>query len=183
MVVAINRFATDTPDELGFLAGYCDSIGAAWEFVNCYEQGGEGAVALTRQLMEILSWNESRFAPLYDLELPIEQKIETIATEIYGAQGVDFDPAAKTSMRRIEKLGRANLPICIAKTQYSLSDDPKKLGAPEGFRLRVRDVTLSNGAGFIVALAGDIMTMPGLSRQPALERIDVEQNGSVTGIF
>ena len=183
VVVAINRFATDTPDELGFLAGYCDSIGAAWEFVNCYEKGGEGAVALTRQLMEILSWNESRFAPLYDLELPIEQKIETIATEIYGAQGVDFDPAAKTSMRRIEKLGRANLPICIAKTQYSLSDDPKKLGAPEGFRLRVRDVTLSNGAGFIVALAGDIMTMPGLSRQPALERIDVEQNGSVTGIF
>ena len=183
VVVAINRFATDTPDELGFLAGYCDSIGAAWEFVNCYEQGGEGAVALTRQLMEILSWNESRFTPLYDLELPIEQKIETIATEIYGAQGVDFDSAAKTSMRRIEKLGRANLPICIAKTQYSLSDDPKKLGAPEGFRLRVRDVTLSNGAGFIVALAGDIMTMPGLSRQPALERIDVEQNGSVTGIF
>ena len=96
---------------------------------------------------------------------------------------MDFDPAAKTSIRRIEKLGRANLPICIAKTQYSLSDDPEKLGAPEGFRLRVRDVTLSNGAGFIVALAGDIMTMPGLSRQPALERIDVEQNGSVTGIF
>ena len=136
-----------------------------------------------RQCSELTCEKPNTFHQLYDVELSIPEKIEKIATEIYGAQGVDFDPAAKTSMRRIEKLGRANLPICIAKTQYSLSDDPKKLGAPEGFRLRVRDVALSNGAGFIVALAGDIMTMPGLSRQPALERIDVEQNGSVTGIF
>ena len=183
VVVAINKYATDTPDELGFLAGYCDSIGAAYEFVSCYEEGGAGATALAEQLMVILSWNESRFEPLYGVELPMEEKIEIIATELYGAQGVDFDPAAKTAMRRIEKLGRADLPVCIAKTQYSLSDDPKKLGAPEGFRLRVRDIRLSNGAGFIVALAGDIMTMPGLSKQPALERIDVDNNGVIRGIF
>ncbi|MBQ6059666.1 MAG: formate--tetrahydrofolate ligase [Clostridia bacterium] len=183
VVVAINRFATDTPDELGFMAGYCESIGAAYEFVNCYEQGGEGTVKLAEQLMEILDLDESRFAPIYDTELPIEEKIETIAREIYGAAGVDYAPAAKTAIRRIEKLGRANLPVCIAKTQYSLSDDPKKLGAPEGFRLNVRDIRLSNGAGFVVALAGDIMTMPGLSKQPALEKIDVDNNGVISGIF
>jgi formate--tetrahydrofolate ligase len=183
VVVAINRFATDTPDELGFMAGYCESIGAAYEFVNCYEQGGEGTVKLAEQLMEILDLDESRFSPIYDTELPIEEKIETIAREIYGAAGVDYAPAAKTAIRRIEKLGRANLPVCIAKTQYSLSDDPKKLGAPEGFRLNVRDIRLSNGAGFVVALAGDIMTMPGLSKQPALEKIDVDNNGVISGIF
>ncbi|MBQ3076771.1 MAG: formate--tetrahydrofolate ligase [Clostridia bacterium] len=183
VVVAINRYATDTPDELGFLAGYCDSIGAAYQFVDCFAKGGEGATGLAEQLMEIISWDESRFKPIYDVEDTIEQKIETIAKEIYGAAGVDFDPKAKTAIRRIVKLGRDKLPVCIAKTQYSLSDDPKKLGAPTGFRVNVRDIRLSNGAGFIVALAGDIMTMPGLSKEPALEHIDVDKDGRISGIF
>ncbi|NLT58433.1 MAG: formate--tetrahydrofolate ligase [Clostridiales bacterium] len=185
VVVALNRFKTDTEEELGFLRGYCESIGAVMRMVDCYDRGGEGATELAKQVLEIadLDQNRERFGPLYPVGLPIKDKLHLIATEIYGAARIEYTEQAEQAIRRIEALGRDGLPVCVAKTQFSFSDDPKKLGSPAHFTITVRDVALSNGAGFIVAMAGDITTMPGLPAAPALEKINVDKDGTITGIF
>ncbi|HWP79354.1 MAG TPA: formate--tetrahydrofolate ligase [Candidatus Acidoferrum sp.] len=183
VLVAINRFPTDTDAELGFLAGFCESIGAAYSIVEVFGKGGEGAVELARQLVEVVDSGIARFEPYYPDELPLAEKIEAIARGIYGAAAVEFTAKAKATLAKYETLGYGGLPVCMAKTQYSLSDDPKKLGRPTDFTVTVRDVRLSSGAGFVVALLGDIMTMPGLSAHPAYEGIDVDRRGDITGIF
>ena len=182
VVVAINRFATDSDGELGLIAEACKGLGADFALSEVFAKGGEGGIELAQKVVEACN-RPNNFAPLYDTELNIEQKLGAIAHEIYGADGVVLTPAAQKAAREIERLGRANLPVCVAKTQYSLSDDPALLGRPSGFTITVRDLRLSSGAGFIVALTGDIMTMPGLPKQPAALQIDVDQNGNITGLF
>ena len=182
VVVAINRFATDSDGELNLIAQACKGLGADFALSEVFAKGGEGGIKLAQKVVEACNRPNS-FAPLYETELSIEQKLNIIAREIYGADGVMLTPAAQKAAREIERLGRANLPVCVAKTQYSLSDDPALLGRPSGFTITVRDLRLSSGAGFIVALTGDIMTMPGLPKQPAALQIDVDQNGNITGLF
>jgi len=148
-----------------------------------WEKGGEGGEAVGEALLGLLKTGKAAFKPLYDERRPIREKIETIAREIYGADGVDFTPAASKNIEQIESIGYGETPVCMAKTQYSFSDDPTKLGRPKGFRLTVRDVYVSAGAGFVVALAGDIMTMPGLSKSPAAEGIRVLPDGTIEGLF
>lgn len=182
VIVAVNRFYTDTEAELRAMFEICrgENVDAALSEV--FEKGGEGGLELARLVVE-KAREESNFRPLYDAALPLSEKIETIAREIYGADGVDYSKRARKALEQIEHFGGAELPVCIAKTQYSLSDDPTKLGRPHGFRLQVKDARLSAGAGFVVALAGDIMTMPGLPRRPAAEGIDVTDDGKITGLF
>jgi formate--tetrahydrofolate ligase len=148
-----------------------------------WARGGEGGEAVARELLAVLDAKEARFQPLYDEKLPIKQKIEAIATRIYGADGVDYLTAADRSIAQCEAIGLGSTPVCIAKTQYSFSDDPTRLGRPKGFRITIRDVYPSAGAGFVVALAGEIMTMPGLSRTPAAEAIRVHPDGRIEGLF
>lgn len=185
VVAAINRFHTDTKDELQVVDDCCRELGVPYALSEVFGKGGEGGEDLARTVVkEIESTEESRhFAPLYADDRTIEEKIEIIAKEIYGADGVTFGPAAKKALSDIRALGGDKLPVCIAKTQYSLSDNAALLGRPSGFTITIRDLRLSNGAGFVVAYAGDIMTMPGLPKVPAAERIDVDSSGVISGLF
>ncbi|HPT86059.1 MAG TPA: formate--tetrahydrofolate ligase [Bacillota bacterium] len=184
VVVAINRFDSDTEAELDFVRRVCAAKGAEAAISEVYSRGGEGGLELARAVLRACE-KPSNFKPLYELDLPLTEKIKTLATQIYGADGVEYEPAAKASIAAIEALGEryAKLPICMAKTQYSLSDDPALLGRPHGFKLHVRDVRLSAGAGFIVVYTGSILTMPGLPKSPAAYNIDVDDDGNITGLF
>ncbi len=186
VVVAINRFHTDSDEELQFIADYCKKMGVETSMCEIFAKGGEGGTDLAQKVVDTISMTENtdeKFAPLYTLDKPISKKVETIAKEIYRADGVKFLPAAAKALAEIDNLGYGNLPVCIAKTQYSLSDDPKALGKPEGFVITVRDVRLSAGAGFVVVLTGDIMTMPGLPKKPAAFNIDCDNDGNIKGLF
>ncbi|MBE5766741.1 MAG: formate--tetrahydrofolate ligase [Clostridiales bacterium] len=181
-VVAINRFPDDTPEELALVDEKCREIGVNVALSEVWGKGGEGGKDLAERVVALCE-EESGYAPLYPSDMPLKAKIETIVREIYRGDGVDIAPAALKQLRKLEKLGFGNLPVCLAKTQYSFSDDPKKLGAPTGFRVGVRSVKLCAGAGFVVGLTGDIMTMPGLPKVPAAENIDVDENGVISGLF
>lgn len=185
VVVAINHFDTDTDAEAAFVSSYCDKKGVPHAYSEVFAKGGAGGVELARTVCGAIDGEEgaSSFAPIYDVEDSIEKKFETIAKKIYHAGGVSYAPAAVKAIRDIEALGLDKLPVCVAKTQYSLSDDPKLLGAPEGFIITVTDIRVSAGAGFIVVYTGAIMTMPGLPKLPAAERIDVDENGVIDGLF
>jgi formate--tetrahydrofolate ligase len=182
VVVAINRFGTDTPEELIYIHDYCMKRGVKAVQSDIFTKGGEGGIDMANAVTEAAE-SEPRFKPLYELKLSVKEKLNKIATEIYRADGVDYTKAADKASADIERLGQAGLPVCVAKTQYSLSDDPTKLGAPTGHRITVRDVRLSAGAGFIVALTGDIMTLPGLPKIPAANSIDIDSDGNITGLF
>jgi formate--tetrahydrofolate ligase len=183
VVVALNRFVTDTREELDLVLSTAEKWEVRAALSNVWAKGGEGGVALARELLAVLDAKEGRFTPLYDEKLPIKHKIEAIATQIYGAAGVDYLSAADRAINQCEAMGLGATPVCIAKTQYSFSDDPTLLGRPTGFRITIRDVYPSAGAGFVVALAGEIMTMPGLSRTPAAEGIRVHPDGRIEGLF
>ena len=183
VVVAINRFHTDTDAEIAVVERVCKELGAPVPLTEVFAKGGEGGADLAQKVCRTIDEQPSAYHPLYNTALTIPEKIETIAKEIYRADGVTFTAAAKKSIAEIEALGEDKLPVCIAKTQYSLSDNPALLGKPEGFTLTVREVRLSAGAGFVVALTGDIMTMPGLPKVPAAENIDVDENGVISGLF
>lgn len=183
VVVALNRFQTDTHAELSFVKSFCEKLGAEVALTEVFTKGGTGGRDLADKVCHTIEKKPSKFHFLYDTNWFVAEKIEKIAKEIYRADGVIFTPQAKKAFTQIEALGQDKLPVCIAKTQYSLSDDPTKLGKPEHFKITVRDVTLSNGAGFIVALTGNIMTMPGLPKSPAALRIDCDNNGHITGLF
>ena len=182
-VVTLNRFVTDTDAELAFVKEFCEERGCDFALSEVWEHGGEGGVALAEKVLNTLENKESNFAPLYDTKLPIKDKIETIAKEIYGAGSVSYAPAAAQAIARLEKLGYGELPVCMAKNQYSLSDDPKLLGCPKDFPINIREVYVSAGAGFVVAITGTVMTMPGLPKHPAAEGIDVNEDGVITGLF
>ena len=183
VVVTLNSFVTDTKAETDFVEQFCKERGCEFALSEVWEKGGEGGVALAEKVLETLETKESNFKVLYDDNLSIKEKIETIAKEIYGADGVTFSGPALKELSRITELGLDNLPVCMAKTQYSLSDDAKKLGRPSGFTINVREIYVSAGAGFVVAINGSIMTLPGLGKQPAAYGIDVDDNGVITGLF
>jgi formate--tetrahydrofolate ligase len=182
-VVALNRFVSDTNEEIDAVRDACSS--EAVEAVRCevWEKGGEGGIDVAQAVLALLDQGTAAFRPLYDERRPIKEKIETIAKEIYGAAGVAFAPPAERALELLPKLGLGETPVCMAKTQYSFSDDAAKLGAPSGYTLQVRDVLPAAGAGFVVALAGDIMTMPGLGKSPAAERIRLHPDGTIEGLF
>lgn len=182
VVVAINRFFNDSQAELDYIEQYCREHGADFALSEVFAKGGEGGMELAKKVCEAAE-KPSDFSPIYPLDLTIEQKIEAIAKEIYRADGVTYTNAAKKALKEIKELGGDKLPVCIAKTQYSLSDNAALLGKPTGFQITVRDLRLSNGAGFVVAYAGDIMTMPGLPKVPAAEKIDVDGSGLISGLF
>ncbi len=183
VVVAINRFAADTDAEIKFVQKFCEKLGADFSLAEVFSKGGEGGKELAAQVCKTIETKKSDFHVLYDTKLPVIEKIEKIAKEIYRADGVAIMPQAAKAIAQIEALGYGDLPICIAKTQYSLSDDPSLLGKPENFKITVRDITLSAGAGFIVVLTGNIMTMPGLPKSPSALRIDCSNDGNITGLF
>lgn len=181
-VVAINAFPTDTKEELDFVEEKCVAMGASVALSEVWAKGGEGGLELADKVMEAME-KPSDFRFMYQVEQSIPEKIEAVAKEIYGADGVDFTGPAKKQLAEIEALGLDKMPVCMAKTQYSLSDDPTKLGRPEGFRITVKELRISAGAGFIVALTGDILTMPGLPKKPAAENMDIDVQGRITGLF
>ncbi len=182
VVVAINRFGTDTEAELSYIENYCKQNGADFALSDVFGKGGDGGVELAQKVVEACE-KPSDFCPIYDIDLTVKEKIEAIATQIYGAAKVNYTTAAEKAIAEVQKLGADKLPVCIAKTQYSLSDDPALLGAPKDFTITVRNVSLSNGAGFTVVYTGDIMTMPGLPKAPAAHNIDVNNEGKITGLF
>ncbi|MFO7612098.1 MAG: formate--tetrahydrofolate ligase, partial [Clostridia bacterium] len=182
-VVAINRFPTDTENELAFVEAKCKELGVNVALSEVWAKGGEGGEALAREVVALAEGNTSKFKFMYSDEMGLKDKITAIVTKIYGGDGVDFAPEALKEIRKLEKLGFGNLPVCMAKTQYSLSDDPKKIGRPKDFTVGVRNVRVSAGAGFVVALTGDIMTMPGLPKVPSAESIDVDSTGKISGLF
>ena len=182
-VVTLNRFVSDTDAELSFVKEFCEERGCDFALSEVWEHGGEGGIALAEKVLNTLENKESHYAPLYQAEQPIKEKIETIAKEIYGAGSVSYSPAASQAITRLEKLGYGKLPICMAKNQYSLSDDPKLLGCPKDFPINIREVYVSAGAGFVVAITGTVMTMPGLPKHPAAFDIDVNEDGKITGLF
>lgn len=183
VIVTLNSFITDTEAENTFIREFCEERGCEFALSEVWEKGGEGGIALAEKVLETLENKESHFHTLYEDELSLKEKIEKIATEIYGAKGVVYEPAASKQLAKIEDMGFGNLPICMAKNQYSLSDDAKKLGRPENFDIHIREVYVSAGAGFVVALTGAIMTMPGLPKVPAANGIDVSEDGMITGLF
>ncbi len=183
IVVTLNSFVTDTKAETDFIADFCKERGCEFALSKVWEFGGKGGVDLANKVLETLERKESDFRVLYPDEISLEAKIETVAKEIYGAGGVTYSPAAKKELKRIAELGMGDFPVCLAKTQYSLSDDPGKLGRPKDFCVNVREVYVSAGAGFVVAVLGAIMTMPGLPKVPAANHIDVNENGFITGLF
>ena len=183
VIVTLNSFVTDTDAENAFIRKFCEERGCEFALSEVWEHGGEGGIELAKKVLETLQTKESHFHTLYEDSLSLEEKIETIAKEIYGAHGVVYEPAAKKQLARIEELGFGSFPICMAKNQYSLSDDAKKLGRPENFDIHIREVYVSAGAGFVVALTGAVMTMPGLPKVPAANQIDVDENGKITGLF
>ena len=183
VVVAINRFNTDTDDEIRIIEDFCEEHDVLVSLTEVFANGGDGGVDLAKKVVKTIEEKPSQFKPLYAAQLPIKEKLGIIAREIYRADGVNYTKAAEKAIAEIESLGKDKLPVCVAKTQYSLSDDPTKLGKPKDFTITVRDVRLSAGAGFIVALTGDIMTMPGLPKQPAAYNIDVDTDGNIKGLF
>ena len=183
VIVAINRFPADTEAELQLLEEKCRQLGVPVALTEVWAKGGEGGLALAEGVLRLLEEEKSDFNFLYELDLPLREKIEKIAREIYGAEGVDFSSTAERQLARYEELGYGNLPVCMAKTQNSLSDNPALKGRPEGFRITVREVNLSAGAGFVVPLTGPILTMPGLPAKPAAESIDIDEEGNITGLF
>lgn len=182
VIVAINRFGTDSKEELEYIESYCRENGADFALSDVFGKGGEGGIELAKNVVEACE-KTSDFAPIYSLDLTVKEKIEKIAATIYGASKVNYTTAADKAIKEVEALGADKLPVCIAKTQYSLSDNPALLGAPKDFEITVRNVTLSNGAGFVVAYTGDIMTMPGLPKVPAAHSIDVDSDGKIVGLF
>ena len=183
VVVTLNSFVTDTKAETDFVEQFCKERGCEFALSEVWEKGGEGGIDLANKVLETIEHKESNFKVLYDDSLSLKEKIETVAKEIYGADGVTYSPAAERELKRITDLGMGDFPVCMAKTQYSLSDDAKKLGRPSGFKINVREVYASAGAGFVLAVNGSIMTMPGLSKKPAAYGIDVDDNGVITGLF
>ncbi len=183
VVVAINHFYTDTEAEIAIVREKCEALGVKVAFSDVFLKGGEGGIELAKAVIETIDTTESNFAPIYDEKFPIKEKLSAIAKEIYDADGVNYTTAAEKAIAEIEAMGFGDIPVCVAKTQYSLSDDPAKLGHPKGFTITVRDVKLSAGAGFVVALTGDIMTMPGLPKVPAANNIDVSEDGTISGLF
>lgn len=182
LVVAINHFYADTQAEIDYIEQYCKDRGADFAVTKCFAEGGAGSIELAEKVVEACE-KENNFHYLYDIDMPLYDKIETIAREIYGADGVDYTKEARASLDEFIKLGADKMPVCMAKTQYSLSDNPKLLGRPHGFRITVSSASLSNGAGFVVCQTGSVMTMPGLSKSPAAYRIDIDENGNTVGLF
>ncbi|MBU3197612.1 formate--tetrahydrofolate ligase [Clostridium algidicarnis] len=182
-VVAINRFLTDSDEELKFIEDYCNNIGVKVALTEVWAKGGEGGMELAKIVIDTIENEENKFSVLYDSDLSIKEKLNKIATTIYGAKGVIYEIQAEKQIKELEKFGLDKKPICVAKTQYSLSDNPQLLGRPEGFEVTVKEVKVSNGAGFIVALTGDIMTMPGLPKVPAAENMDITESGEIIGLF
>ena len=183
VIVALNRFASDTDAEIAALLSACANAGAQASLADVHAKGGAGALELADVLLDTLNTKKSDFKPLYPLELGLAEKVQILSKEIYGADGVDFSPTALKDIQKLESIGLKEVPVCIAKTQYSLSDDPKKLGRPRNFRMTVREVTPSAGAGFVVVHTGDIMTMPGLPRKPAAENMKLHSDGTIEGLF
>ena len=183
VVVTLNSFVTDTKAETDYIEQFCRERGCEFALSEVWEKGGEGGVALAEKVLETMEQKESRFEPIYADNLSLEEKIETVAKEIYGADGVTYSPAAAKELKRIADMGMSHFPVCMAKTQYSLSDNPELLGRPEGFTMNVREMYVSAGAGFVVVLTGAVMTMPGLPKEPAALRIDVNRDGVITGLF
>ena len=183
VIVTLNQFITDTPAELKFVEEFCKERGCEFALSKVWEKGGEGGIELANKVIETLETKESHYKPLYSSDLSIKEKIETISKEIYGAGTVTYDVAAAKAIDRLEELGFGNLPVCMAKNQYSLSDDATKLGRPRDFNINIREVYVSAGAGFVVAITGTVMTMPGLPKVPAAERIDINDEGVITGLF
>ncbi len=183
IVVTLNSFVTDTEAEIAFVKNFCEERGCEFALSEVWEKGGEGGIALAEKVLETLDKKESHFKVLYEDNVSLKEKIETVAKKIYGAGSVSYAAAAEKQLQKLEALGFGNLPVCMAKNQYSLSDDPEKLGRPEGFDMGIREAYVSAGAGFIVVLTGTIVTMPGLSKSPAAYKIDVDENGTITGLF
>ncbi len=183
VVVTLNSFVTDTEEEVRLVEDYCRQRNCDFALSRVWEKGGEGGIELAKQVLNTLENKKSDFRPLYDPDMSLDDKIKTLATRIYGADGVDYSAKAKKQMGDLEKLGFGKLPVCVAKTQYSLSDDASLLGKPEGFNINVREMYVSAGAGFVVVVTGNIMTMPGLSKNPAAYSIDVDDEGNITGLF
>ncbi len=183
VVVTLNSFTTDTQAEYSYIKRFCEEKGCEFALSEVWAKGGEGGEALAKKVLETLENKESHYKPLYADDMSLEDKIAIVAREIYGADGVTYVPAAKKALQKIENMGFGNLPVCMAKTQYSLSDDQNKLGRPTGFSINVRDAYVSAGAGFVVVLTGAIMTMPGLPKKPAADNIDVNEYGAITGLF
>ncbi|MFZ5816551.1 MAG: formate--tetrahydrofolate ligase, partial [Bacillota bacterium] len=181
-VVAINRFPADTPAEIELVQQLAAEVGGTAVLTEVFTKGGEGGVELAKRVVELCEL-PNHFSFVYETEDPLKVKIEKVATKVYGADGVDFSKEAERMLKKLQKEGFANAPVCIAKTQYSFSDDPKLLGAPTGWRLTVREVRPSAGAGFVVAITGEIMTMPGLPEVPAAEKIDIDADGRIYGLF
>ena len=182
VVVAINHFYADTQAEIDYIEQYCKDRGTDFAVTKCFAEGGAGSIELAEKVVEACE-KENNFHYLYDIDMPLYDKIETIAREIYGADGVNYTKEARASLDEFIKLGADKMPVCMAKTQYSLSDNPKLLGRPHGFRITVSSASLSNGAGFVVCQTGSVMTMPGLSKSPAAYRIDIDENGNTVGLF
>jgi len=183
VVVTLNSFVSDTQEEYDFIKDFCEKKGCEFALASVWEKGSEGGIELAEKVINAIETKDNNFKPIYDDDLPLKEKIETVAKEIYGADGVIFEPSAAKSLAKIEEMGFSGLPVCMAKTQYSLSDDPSLLGRPSGFMLHVREVYVSAGAGFVVAITGSIISMPGLSKKPAAYDIDVDDNGRITGLF
>ena len=183
IVVTLNSFVTDTKAEIDFVQKFCEDRNCEFAISEVWEKGGEGGIALANKVLDTLERKESRFKVLYEDSLSLKEKIETVASEIYGAGGVSYSPAAEKQLQKLEQLGFGNMPVCMAKTQYSLSDNPAFLGRPVGFEMSVREVYVSAGAGFVVVLTGAVMTMPGLPKAPAAYQIDVNEDGVITGLF
>ena len=182
-MVTLNRFVSDTDKELEFVKDYCAKMGCSMTVSEVWAKGGEGGIPLAEDVLKVLDEQKSEFKPIYEDDMPIADKISFICKEIYGAGQVVFAKQAENAIKKIEEMGFGSFPVCMAKTQYSLSDDPSLLGRPEGFTMNIREVYVSAGAGFVVALTGTIMTMPGLPKHPAAESIDVDSDGTITGLF
>ena len=183
VIVAINHFNTDTHEEIEYIKTRCKNMNIEVAFSEVFAKGGEGGQELAEKLIRLLKTEPSAFKPLYELNTSIKQKIETIAREIYGAKSVIYTPAADKAIKKLKGTGFETYPVCMAKTQYSLSDNPSLLGRPDEFDITVREIKLSAGAGFIVAITGDIMTMPGLPKTPSAEKIDIDTDGVISGLF
>lgn len=183
VVVTLNSFTSDTEAEYEFIKNFCEERGCEFALSEVWAKGGEGGEALAEKVIHTLENKESHYHPIYPDEMSLKDKIHTVASKIYGADGVTYSPAANKALKQIEDMGFGNFPVCMAKTQYSLSDDQTKLGRPTGFEINVRDVYVSAGAGFVVVLTGAIMTMPGLPKKPAADNIDVNDDGVIVGLF
>ena len=183
IVVTLNSFVTDTDAEIAYVQKFCHDMGCEFALSKVWEKGGAGGMELAGKVLETLEKKESHFHVLYKDDISLQEKIEMVASEIYGAGGVTYTSAAQKQLKKLEEMGFASLPVCMAKTQYSLSDDPSLLGRPVGFMMNVREVYVSAGAGFVVALTGTVMTMPGLPKKPAAYQIDVDDSGVITGLF